>query len=135
MAIGFTVPNIPTRKVLPDKTLSRQAAPRVRVAQFGEGYQQRAIDGINNIVDSYTLTFTNRDKTEADDILAFFDTKAAVTAFDFTIPDTNSTTTATGTVNGAINSTKAVVLDDVITKEEAADIINENKKKLPKIIV
>ena len=118
MAIGFTVPNIPTRKVLPDKTLSRQAAPRVRVAQFGEGYQQRAIDGINNIVDTYTIMFSNREKIEADDILAFFDTKAAVTAFDFTIPDTNSTTTATGTVNGAINSTKAVVLDDVITNLE-----------------
>lgn len=118
MAIGFTVPNIPTRKVLPDKTLSRQAAPRVRVAQFGEGYQQRAIDGINNIVDTYSIMFANREKIEADDILAFFDTKAAVTAFDFTIPDTNSTTTATGTVNGAINSSKAVVLDDVITNLE-----------------
>ena len=118
MAIGFTVPNIPTRKVLPDKRLNRRSEPRVRIAQFGEGYQQRAIDGINNIVDSYALMFTNRDKTEADDILAFFDTKAAVTAFDFTIPDTNSTTTATGTVNGATNSTKAVVLDDVITNLE-----------------
>jgi|AACY02.9.fsa_nt_gi Phage-related protein len=118
MAIGFTVPNIPTRKVLPDKRLNRRSEPRVRIAQFGEGYQQRAIDGINNIVDSYALTFTNRDKTEADDILAFFDTKAAVTAFDFTIPDTNSTTTATGTVNGATDSTKAVVLDDVITNLE-----------------
>ena len=75
MAIGFTVPNIPTRKVLPDKTLSRQAAPRVRVAQFGEGYQQRAIDGINNIVDTYSIMFANREKIEADDILAFFESR------------------------------------------------------------
>ena len=121
MAIGFTVPNIPTRKVLPDKTLSRQAAPRVRVAQFGEGYQQRAIDGINNIVDTYAIMFSNREKIEADDILAFFDTKAAVTAFDFTIPDTNSTTTATGTVDLAgqsPSSTKSYTLDDVITNLE-----------------
>ena len=82
MAIGFTVTGI-TDKVVPDKTLTKQSNPRVRIQKFGDGYEQRLVDGINNINESYSLSFTNRDKTEADDILAFFDTNAGVTAFDF----------------------------------------------------
>ena len=110
MAIGFTVAAITDKKVVPDKTLTRQSTPRVRVQRFGDGYEQRSVDGINNINESYSLSFTNRDKTEADDILAFFDTNAAVTAFDFIVPDTNSTTTTTAQVNGSISSSKNVTL-------------------------
>ena len=118
MALGFTVTNITTDKVRADKNLHRQANPRVRVAQFGEGYQQRAIDGINNIVDTYSLMFSNREKIEADDIMAFFDTKAGVTAFDFTIPDTNSTTTVTAVVDlggESPSSTTTYTLDAATT--------------------
>lgn len=118
MALGFTVTNITTDKVRADKNLHRQANPRVRVAQFGEGYQQRAIDGINNIVDTYSLMFSNREKIEADDIMTFFDTKAGVTAFDFTIPDTNSTTTVTAVVDlggESPSSTTAYTLDAATT--------------------
>ena len=31
MAIGFTVTNITDKKVIPDKTLTRQQTPRVRI--------------------------------------------------------------------------------------------------------
>ena len=89
MAIGFTVTGI-TDKVVPDKTLTKQSQPKVRTHKFGDGYEQRSVDGINNINESYSLSFTNRAKAEADDIIAFFDTKAGATAFDFTIPDTNA---------------------------------------------
>ena len=89
MAIGFTVTGI-TDKVVPAKTLTKQSNPRVRIQKFGDGYEQRLVDGINNINETYSLTFANRAKEEADDIIAFFDTKAGATAFDFTIPDTNA---------------------------------------------
>lgn len=121
MAIGFTVPNIPTRKVLPDKGFAKSSQPGVRKMKFGDGYEQRAVVGINSIAQTFKANFSSRDKTEADDIIAFFDTKAAVTAFDFTLPDTNSTTTATGTVDLAgqsPSSTKSYTLDDVITNLE-----------------
>lgn len=116
MAIGFTATNVTDKKIIPDKSLSRAVQPRIRVAQFGDGYQQRLADGINNLGETFTLNFMNRDKTEADDIIAFFDTKAGVSNFDFTIPDTNSTTTATAKVNGAISTAStAVVLDAATT--------------------
>ena len=91
--IGFIVPNISnSAPVVPDKTLTRQSQPKVRVAKFGDGYQQRIADGINTIKDTFTVNFVNRLKAEADDIEAFFRSKNAVTAFDFTYPDSNSGT-------------------------------------------
>ena len=40
MAIGFTATNVTDKKIIPDKSLSRAVQPRIRVAQFGDGYQQ-----------------------------------------------------------------------------------------------
>tara|TARA_B100001173_G_scaffold141993_1_gene123249 strand:+ start:496 stop:906 length:411 start_codon:yes stop_codon:yes gene_type:complete len=91
--IGFIVPNISNSiPVVPDKTLNRQTQPKVRVARFGDGYQQRIADGLNTLRDTFTVNFVNRLKAEADDIEAFFRTKKAVTAFSFTYPDSNSGT-------------------------------------------
>jgi len=95
MAIGFTVPNITDRKVIPDKIMTRRSTPRVLMQSFGDGYEQRLVQGINNITEEYSVSFVNRAKAEADDIMAFFDTNGGATAFDFTIPDTNSTSTTT----------------------------------------
>jgi|TARA_B110000495_G_C23028839_1_gene612070 phage-related protein len=89
--IGFTVPGI-SAQVVPDKGLSRSSKPRVRVAQFGDGYQQRVADGINATEESFSVSFSNRSKAEADDINAFFVLKKGVIAFNFTVPDSNSST-------------------------------------------
>lgn len=110
MALGFIVTNI-TDKVLPDKTLSMASKPNVLVAQFGDGYQQRKVSGINSINETFTVAFVNRPKIEADDIAAFFNAKKGVTSFPFTYPDTNSTSSVTATVNGAVNSSASVTLD------------------------
>ena len=110
MAIGFIVTNIDA-KVLPDKTLSLSSKPKVRIAKFGDGYQQRIADGLNSIDENFTVSFKNRPKIEADDIEAFFTDKKGVTSFAFTYPDTNSTTTATATVNGAVSSSTSVTID------------------------
>ena len=110
MALGFTVTNITDKKIRADRNMAKTSTPRVRVQQFGDGYEQRAVEGINNINESYTVMFQNRERAEADDIIAFFDTQAGVTAFGFTIPDTNSTTTTTATVNGAVSSSTSVTI-------------------------
>jgi len=103
MAIGFTATNIATQ-VIPDRSLSSSNTPTVRTAKFGDGYQQRASVGINNLVQEYSLAFTNRSKTDVDDIAAFFESKNGVTAFNFTIPDTNSTSVTKGTTAASSNS-------------------------------
>ena len=88
MAIGFT--DLGSVQRTPDKTLTRNNKPRVIKIQFGDGYEQRVQEGINNIVQSFSVTFNNRPKADIDDIMAFLDNKAGTTAFDFTYPDTNA---------------------------------------------
>ena len=110
MAIGFTATGVTDRKIVPDKSLGVQSSPTILSQKFGDGYEQRLAAGINNKVDVYSLSFTNRPKAEADDILAFFETNGGVTSFNFTYPDTNSTSTATAVVSGAVSNTTAITL-------------------------
>ena len=109
MTIGFTVPNL-NRKVLPDKTLTMESEPRVRVAQFGDGYAQRVADGINAVNETFEVSFVNRPQSEADDITSFFETNKAVTSFKFTIPNSNSTSTSTAVVSPAVTSSTSMAL-------------------------
>ena len=48
------------------------------------------VDGLNSIEESYSVNFNNRLKAESDDIIAFFNSKKGVTSFQFTYPDSNS---------------------------------------------
>ena len=88
MAIGFTDLTSTNRK--PDKGFTRSSEPRIFRTDFGDGYEQRLANGINNLVETYGVSFSNRTKEEIDDITAFFANKGAVTAFTFTIPDSNN---------------------------------------------
>tara|TARA_E500000081_G_scaffold27698_1_gene31498 strand:- start:9643 stop:10230 length:588 start_codon:yes stop_codon:yes gene_type:complete len=115
MALGFIVAGVTTRKIIPDKTLTKNSTPRLRIQRFGDGYEQRVVDGINNINQTYSSSFTNREKEEADDIIAFFDTQGAVTAFDFVIPDSNSTSTTTSVTNSSSSSSTSVTLTTLNT--------------------
>ena len=91
MAIGFTTSAaFGSRAIVPDKGLTASFAPRVLVAQFGDGYQQRVLDGINNVPRSFSLSFNTRTKEEIDDIAGYFNSLGATTKFNFVIPDTNA---------------------------------------------
>jgi phage-related protein len=63
-------------------------SPEVRVlkASFGDGYSQRAADGINNVVDKYQLTWENVDRSEANVIDNFLRARAGVEFFTYTMP-------------------------------------------------
>ena len=107
MAIGF----IGSGKLfIPDKTLARKQAPRVRRQAFGDGYEQRLAEGINNVVESFQVSFVNKPKLDADDLVAFLETQAGVTAFDFTYPDTNSTSTTTAQLSSAPSSSLTLAI-------------------------
>ena len=107
MAIGF----IGSGKLfIPDKTLARNQAPRVRKQQFGDGYEQRLSEGINNVVESFQVSFVNKPKLDADDLVAFLETQAGVTAFDFTYPDTNSTSTTTAQLSSPPSSSLTLAI-------------------------
>ena len=76
----------------PDRSMTKQSRPRVLVASFGDGYEQRIADGINTLNETYSLTFATRLKADIDDIVAFLDGKKGVSSFILTFPDTNNTT-------------------------------------------
>ena len=75
--------------VQPDKSLTRSNNPRTFTVQFGDGYEQRIQEGINNISHTFSVSFNNRPKADIDDIIAFFINKGGTTAFSFTYPDSN----------------------------------------------
>ena len=83
---GFSAP------VAPDRGFTKQTTPNVLISKFGDGYEQRKIRGINNMVEIYELSFSNRPNTETDDLEAFFISSAGVSKFTFTIPDSNKGT-------------------------------------------
>ena len=102
MTIGFIVPNITSSKVIPDKSLSRSATTSVRVAKFGDGYQQRVADGLNSIAALFSITLANRSKTDIDDIVAFFELNRGVTSFNFTTYSGNTGTTPSSGASHAV---------------------------------
>lgn len=63
-------------------TLTEQ--PRVTATRFGDGYEQRSADGLNNLAQVWDLNFEQVDPAVADDILAFLRARGGVEAFDWT---------------------------------------------------
>lgn len=61
------------------------SAFRVLTAQFGDGYEQTAADGINNKTESWPLSFTGR-ATVITPIEAFLDARGGWQAFLWTPP-------------------------------------------------
>ena len=46
--------------VQPDKQLTRKNTPRTFTVQFGDGYQQRVANGINNLKQEISVSFQTR---------------------------------------------------------------------------
>lgn len=74
-------------EVVADRGLQRGSTHRVLTANFGDGYEQRVLDGINTKNDVFNVSFNNREATDINLIAAFFDSKAGKN-FDFTVTDT-----------------------------------------------
>lgn len=70
--------------------ISEQSQPRVRQVQFGDGYSQRLVYGLNTDPKIWQLKFENRDDTEANNITAFFEARNGAEAFDWTPPRGNA---------------------------------------------
>lgn len=59
-------------------------APKVRVAKFGDGYEQRVAEGINNNPQQWQLTFSKRSGTDVDGVYDFLQARGAVESFQWT---------------------------------------------------
>ncbi len=69
-----------------DRGLQRASTHRVLTANFGDGYEQRVLDGINTKNDVFNISFNNREATDINLIAAFFDSKSGKN-FNFTVTD------------------------------------------------
>ena len=70
----------------PDADATVTHEPRKREAKFGDGYSQRAQDGLNADMATWSLRFSGRSKAEGEAIDTFLQTQGGVTAFDWTPP-------------------------------------------------
>lgn len=70
----------------PDASVKKSVKPRVRIAKFGDGYEQRTKDGINTIAETWSLTFTGTN-FEIDAIDAFLKTHGGADSFNWTTPN------------------------------------------------
>lgn len=84
-AISIGAPAAPV-EIVADRGLSRASKHRVLTAKFGDGYEQRVLDGINTKDDSFSLSFNNRLASEINLIAKYFDTVAGKN-FVFTVTD------------------------------------------------
>lgn len=74
----------------PTYSANKRSEPRIRTAQFGDGYQERVTFGINQNPKQWSLTFNVSD-TDADVIETFLNDRAVDCAsFDWTPPDTTT---------------------------------------------
>lgn len=66
--------------------------PRIKINQFGNGYQQRIIDGLNNNLIELSLVFENRTEKETISILHFLKERNAQASFVYNLPTIYSKT-------------------------------------------
>lgn len=86
-----------------DRGMSRASKHNVLTAKFGDGYEQRVLDGINTKQDTFNVAFANRTAEDINLIAGFLDDKAGKN-FNFVITDTFSS-------GGLTTSTLKVVCD------------------------
>ena len=63
---------------------TKNSAPNIRIAQFGDGFQQRSTFGINQNLKVYNFTWSNISESDSDLIEDFLDARAGVENFDYT---------------------------------------------------
>jgi phage-related protein len=69
-------------------TASAEVEPRVRVAQFGDGYAQRRPAGINTQGQMWSVQLNNITEAKAQAVLSFLSARHGVDVFNWTPPRT-----------------------------------------------
>lgn len=70
----------------PDFNAQLENKPAIRVAAFGDGYEQRTQFGLNADADKWTLRFTRRDDAIAGAIYGFLKSMGGLQSFQWTAP-------------------------------------------------
>jgi len=109
MALGFTTTSdYGSLTVVPDRGLTRNSKQNTLVVSFGDGYEQRISRGLNNTMEEYNITLTNRPREEAENIVGYLNSLKGVTSFNFTLPDFASTEETTGISDAADDDERTI---------------------------
>lgn len=76
---------------VPSKSFTKSTKPRVTIAQFGDGYSQRSIVGINSMTREWSISFNSKDINTVNLIENFFIDKQGVEAFNWVPPGETTT--------------------------------------------
>lgn len=76
----------PHPSIIPSFGSRKLTKTRVLRANFGDGYSQRAIDGLNQQRDEWTVSFNNLSDADADTLVAFYEQQAGSSYFTWTPP-------------------------------------------------
>lgn len=71
----------------PSSNLSISQDPAVKIVRFGDGYEQRIRDGLNNNRLKLDLNFEKRDSQETAAIIHFLSIRGGSESFAFTLPE------------------------------------------------
>lgn len=77
---------------IPDIPYTDKETWRLKKAQFGDGYQQRTLDGINALDKAWSLSWTNRKSSIVKNMMDYLANRKAA-AFTFLDPATQETWT------------------------------------------
>ena len=94
--------------ITPDRGVSTDQSPRVLKAAYGDGYEQRVAAGINNLPESWSLTWNTRSLNNANKIIKFLEDQGGVTAFDWYPPDTEIAGTTTSAATSKLVDTAQI---------------------------
>ena len=76
-----TLPNI-----APTRSSSKATETRVLIADLGDGYTQRAGDGINTLKEMWSVEYTCLDQTNANELIGFLEDQGGYLNFTWTPP-------------------------------------------------
>lgn len=82
----MTIPTFPLTARTVDFNSSGQDTPKVLENNFGDGYTQRAGDGLNNVRSQWDASWTNLTTPERDLIIGFFRQQMGYMSFYWTAP-------------------------------------------------
>lgn len=80
-----------TPSINPIFPIVRKKQPRILFNEFGDGYTQRAADGLNTSPLMLSLTWDLLTATQRQEIVDFFEARASHESFNWTLPDTLET--------------------------------------------
>lgn len=107
-----TTSSPPGPNIIPDKSFRRSSRPRVLEARFGDGYSQRVSDGLNTIMESWSLSFQNRSIVDINLIKTFLEFKNGVQSFSWDPPGQVAATSKaiTGVANNGAGKLRVTIV-------------------------